>query len=580
MIEPRGVSPRLRVLAGRTGGADAPAGRPRAWPWALPVLVLLVPLLLWPLATILWRGLAPEGVPDAAAIGDVLGDGYYWERLVFTAAQAVASTAIALAVGLPAAYVFAHIRFPGRAVARALVTVPFVLPTLVVALAFQQLAGPDGLLNDALAWFGLGPVEAVGTIWAILAAHVFYNVSIVIRLVAGVWANLDPRTEEAARLLGAGRWATLREVTLPALAPAIASAAALVFVFAFTSFGVVLVLGGPGLDTLEVVIYRLAIRLVELPAAAVLSTVQIAATVAVLGAYSMLQRRTARPLTQRSERARPLRETSWPERALALGVAAVLGLLIIAPLAALVHGALTVGASGDTLGGVTAANFTRAFEDSGRLSFVEPVNAMRWSVTFAGGAALLAVVLGTLAATAITRSRGRLAALADGLLMAPLAIPAVVLGFGFLITFNRGVADLRGSPWLIVIAHALIAYPFVLRAALAVLRTLDPRLPEAARVLGASPLAAWRYVELPLAWRALLVGAGFAFVISLGEFGATAVLQRREFATLPVAIYSSLGRPGVANLGQALAMATILMAVTAAALLLIERVRYRDIGEF
>ena len=221
MIEPRGVSPRTsdprgvtppsRGSAGPAGSADAPAGRPRAWPWALPVLVLLVPLLLWPLATILWRGLAPQGVPDAAAIADVLGDGYYWERLVFTTAQAAASTGAALLVGLPAAYVFAHIRFPGRAVARALVTVPFVLPTLVVALAFQQLAGPDGLLNDALAWFGLGPVEVVGTIWAILAAHVFYNVSIVIRLVAGVWANLDPRTEEAARLLGAGRWATLRE---------------------------------------------------------------------------------------------------------------------------------------------------------------------------------------------------------------------------------------------------------------------------------------------------------------------------------------------------------------------------------
>ena len=566
--------------AGRGSGTDAPAGGPRAWPWALPVLVLLVPLLLWPLGTILWRGFAPEGVPDASAIGDILGDGYYWERLVFTTAQAAASTAFALAVGLPAAYVFAHIRFPGRAVARALVTVPFVLPTLVVALAFQQLAGPDGLLNDALARLGLGPIEVVGTIWAILAAHVFYNVSIVIRLVAGVWANLDPRTEEAARLLGAGRWATLREVTLPALAPAIASAAALVFVFSFTSFGVVLVLGGPGLDTLEVVIYRLAIRLVELPAAAVLSTVQIAATVAVLGGYSLLQRRTARPLTRRSERSRPLRETSWTERGLALGVAAVLGLLILAPLAALVHGAFTVGASGDALGGVTTANFARSFEDSGRLSFVEPVNAMRWSLTFAAGAALLAFVLGTLAATAIARSRGRLAALADGLLMAPLAVPAVVLGFGFLITFNSGVFDLRGSPWLIVIAHALIAYPFVLRAALAVLRTLDPRLSEAARVLGASPLAAWRYVELPLAWRALLVGAGFAFVISLGEFGATAVLQRREFATLPVAIYSSLGRPGEANLGQALAMATILMVVTAAALLLIERVRYRDIGEF
>ena len=262
----------LRLGRGAPGG-----GAGRAWPWALPVVVLLGPLLLWPLGSILWRGLAPEGALYGAAIGDVLGDRYYWERLVFTTAQALASTALAVAIGLPAAYVFAHIRFPGRAVARALVTVPFVLPTLVVALAFQQLVGPD----------------AVGTIWVILAAHVFYNVAIVIRLVAGVWANLDPRAEEAARLLGADRWATLRAVTLPALAPAIASAAALVFVFSFTSFGVVLVLGGPDLDTLEVVIYRLAIRLVELPAAAVLSIVQITATVVVLGGYSLLQRRAA-----------------------------------------------------------------------------------------------------------------------------------------------------------------------------------------------------------------------------------------------------------------------------------------------
>ena len=164
--------------------------------------------------------------------------------------------------------------------------------------------------------------------------------------------------------------------------------------------------------------------------------------------------------------------------------------------------------------------------------------------------------------------------------MLPLLVPAVVLGFGFLITFNERWYDLRGSPWLIVIAHALIAYPFVVRAVLAVLRTLDPRLPEAARVLGASPLAVWRHVELPLAWRALIVGATFAFVVSLGEFGATAVLQRREFATLPVAIFTALGRPGAANLGQALAMATMLMAVTAVSLLLLERVRYRDVGEF
>ena len=564
------------TVSGIAGRLRARGRAPGGWALALPVLLLLAPFLLWPLGAVLWRSFAPEGDLSGTAFADVLGDRFYWERLVFTTAQAVASTALALAIGLPAAYVFAHLRFPGRALARALVTIPFVLPTLVVALAFQQLVGPEGWLNDLLGLGGLGPIDALGAIWLILFAHVFYNVSIVIRLVSGVWANLDPRAEEAARLLGAGRLATLRAVTLPALGPAIASAAALVFVFSFTSFGVVLVLGGPGLDTLEVVIFRLAIRLVDLPAAAVLSLVQIATTVAVLSGYAIVQRRSARPLARRSERARPWGETAPAGRALALAVGLVLALLILAPLAALVYGAFTLGASD----GVTAANFGRLFEDTGRISFVEPLSAIRWSITFALAAAALAVVVGTLAATAIARSRGHIAGFADALLMTPLAVPAVVLGFGFLITFNKGVYDLRGSPWLIVIAHALIAYPFVVRSVLAVLRTLDPRLPEAARVLGASPFGAWRYVELPLAWRALVVGAGFAFVISLGEFGATAVLQRREFATLPVAIFTALGRPGDANLGQALAMATVLMALTAASLLLIERLRYRDIGEF
>ena len=553
-----------------------PGARGGGWRWGLPALALVAPFLLWPLGAMLWRGLSPESALSASVIAEVAGDRFYWERLGFTAGQATLSTALALLVGLPAAYVFALIRFPGRGFFRALVTTPFVLPTIVVALAFKQLLGPEGWPNDLLAVFGLGPVRAVGTLWAILAAHVFYNVSIVIRLVSGVWANLDPRTEEAARLLGAGRVATFRRVTLPALLPAVLSAAALVFTFTFTSFGVVLILGGPGLDTLEVSIYRLATRLVQLPQAAILSFMQLATTLAALTLYSVFQRRRTAVFTLRPDRARPLRRTSAAERALLALVAAGLGVLIVAPLGALVHGALTVGADG----GVTGANFSRLFEESGRVSFIEPLSAVRWSLSFAAGATVVAVVVGTAAATAIARSRGRLGPLADGALMLPLAVPAVVLGFGYLTTFNRDPYDLRGSPWLVLAAHALIAYPFVLRAVLAVMRSLDPQLPEAARTLGASPWRVWRHVELPISARAMLVGAVFAFAVSLGEFGATLLLRRREFATMPVAIFEALGRAGEANLGRALAMATILLVVTTASFLAIERFRYREVAEF
>lgn len=547
-------------------------------PWALPALLLLAPFLLWPLGAMVWRAVTPEGSFSLEPLGDVVGDGYYWERLAFTAAQATASTALAVAIGLPAAYVFARLRFPLQGLLLALLTVPFVLPTLVVAIAFQQLVGPDGWLNDLLEAAGLDPVRPLGTIWIILAAHVFYNVSVVIRLVSAVWRNLDPRTEEAARLLGAGAWGAFRAVTLPALTPAILSAAALVFTFTFTSFGVVLVLGAGNadLDTLEVVVYRLATRLVELPAAALVSLIQIVATIVALTLYSAFQRGATRSLTLRGERTTRLRQAGWAQRALAFLVMVVLLVFVVAPMAALVHGALTVGASG----AVTFDNFTTLFDDTGRQSFIPPLDAVRWSLTFAAGSAALATVVGVASARVIAYSRGALGSLADGLLMLPLTVPAVVLGFGYLVTFNRDPYDLRGSLWLVFAAHALVAYPFVLRSVLSTLRAMDPRVPEAARMLGASSWTVWWGVEFPILLRPMLAGALFAFAVSLGEFGATVLLQRREFATLPIAIFDALGRPGASNLGHALALSTLLMLVTAAAFLLIERLRYRDATGF
>ncbi|MGE0135408.1 MAG: ABC transporter permease [Dehalococcoidia bacterium] len=552
--------------------------RRTTWPWVLPALLLVGPFLAWPLGAMVWRAVTPDGAFALQPLGDVLGDRYYWERLAFTAGQAAASTAIALAVGIPAAYVFARLRFPLQGLLLALLTVPFVLPTLVVAIAFQRLAGPDGWLNELLEAAGLEPVRPLGTIWILLAAHVFYNVAVVIRLVSVVWRNLDPRTEEAARLLGAGPWSAFRAVTLPALTPAILSAAALVFTFTFTSFGVVLVLGAgnPDLDTLEVVVYRLATRLVELPAAALVSVIQVAASVAALTLYSVFQRGATRSLGLRGDHATRLRRAGGGQVLFALPVLVLLIAFIVTPMAALVHGALTVGAT-DT---VTLENFTTLFDDTGRQSFIPPLDAMRWSLTFAAGSAAIATVVGLASARVIAYSRGAVGAVADALLMLPLTVPAVVLGFGYLVTFNREPYDLRGSLWLVFAAHALVAYPFVLRSALSTLRALDPRVPEAARMLGASAWTVWWRVEFPILRRPLLAGALFAFAVSLGEFGATVLLQRQEFATLPIAIFDALGRPGEANLGHALALSTILMAVTAAAFLLIERLRYRDATGF
>ena len=214
--------------------------------------------------------------------------------LWFTIWQASLSTLLTLLVGLPGAYLLARFEFRGKSLLQAITGVPFILPTLVVAAAFNALLGPRGWLNlflmEAL---GLAqpPIQFVNTFGAILAAHVFYNTTIVLRMVGGFWSHLDPRLGQAAKVLGADRWRTLYHVTTPLLLPAVAAAALLVFIFNFTSFGVILVLGGPRFATLEVEIYYQTISLFNLPLAAVLSILQLACTLALTLLYTRLAAR-------------------------------------------------------------------------------------------------------------------------------------------------------------------------------------------------------------------------------------------------------------------------------------------------
>ena len=157
--------------------------------------------------------------------------------------------------------------------------------------------------------------------------------------------------------------------------------------------------------------------------------------------------------------------------------------------------------------------------------------------------------------------------------MLPLGTSAVIVGFGFLVALGHLPIDLRVSPLLIPIAHALVALPFVVRATVPVLRSIDRRLREAARVLGASPARVWREIDLPIVSRAALVGAGFAFAVSLGEFGATLFIVRPDTPTMPIAIFRLLSQPGALAFGQAMAMATLLMFVTGASVLAFDRLR-------
>ncbi|MFD3512225.1 ABC transporter permease [Streptomyces sp. NPDC058657] len=517
----------------------------------------------WPVVAIVGRGLKVGDSWQLGRIGEVLGDSDILGVLWFTTWQALASTALTLLLALPAAYAFARLDFPGKQLLRAVVTVPFVLPTVVVGTAFLAVLGRGGLLDE------LWGVRLDTTVWAILLAHVFFNYAVVVRTVGGLWSQLDPRQEEAARVLGAGRFTAWRRVTLPALGPAVAAAALMVFLFTFTSFGVVQILGGPAYSTLEVEVYRQTAQLLDLPTAAVLTLVQFAAVGAVLAvhAWTVRRRESALKLIDPAQTSR--RPRGFGQWALLGGVLLTVLVLILLPLGVLVERSL------DGPGGYGFRYYQslRSADGSGGAFLVPPLEAVGNSLQYAVVATGIALVVGGLAAAALTRRAGRLVRGFDALLMLPLGVSAVTVGFGFLITLNRPPLDLRTSWILVPLAQALVGVPFVVRTMLPVLRAVDGRLREAAAVLGASPLRAWREVDLPLVRRAVLVAAGFAFAVSLGEFGATVFIARPDSPTLPVAVARLLGRAGDLNYGQAMALSTILMVVCALSLLVLERLR-------
>jgi thiamine transport system permease protein len=503
----------------------------------------------WPLGTLLARVLQPSSVSDtlgAPGIGRVL-----W----FTAWQAAASTVLTLLLGFTPAYVLARYRFPGRRAALAMVTVPFMLPTVVVGAAFLALL-PDSLHDTAA---------------AVIVAHVFFNVAVMVRLVGAMWSVLPADLTAAARTLGAGPAQVLRHVVLPLLRPALWAAASVVFLFTFTSFGVVKLLGGSAHATLEVEIARRATTLGDVDGAAVLSVLQLLVLGAVVWWSARWQRRAAVAFRGGVASRRPRSRT---ERRWVPAVVIATAVLMATPIVAMVARSFRLGGTWSlTAWRTLGANEVRPGISLG----VDPLASLAVSLRYAAVATLISVTLGGLASLAITAAR-RHGRLLDVGLMLPLGTSAVTIGLGMLITFDTAPVDWRAEWWLVPLGHALVATPFVVRSVVPVLRAIPPDQRAAATTLGASPLRAWYQVEVRRAWRPLAAGAGFAAAISLGEFGATTFLTRAGRDSMPIAIDRLLARTGEVPRAQGFALAAVLFVVTAVVIVVADRGEVLDAG--
>jgi thiamine transport system permease protein len=501
-------------------------------------LTFLGYLFVYPLVRILWIGLRWD---SGRTLLESLTSPVVTSAAWFTLWQAAASTALTLLVGIPAAWAVTRVSPRAARWFLSLSIIPFTLPTVVVGVAFLQLLGPAGPFN----------IDLRRSVPAILIAHVFYNAPLVVRIVATRWLQMGDDLEQAAGSLGASRAKSFVTITLPRLAPSLSAAASLVFLLTFTAFGTVLILGGLHYRTLEVEIWRNATQALDLKTAAILALLQLVG-VALLLSWNA---RTGRKFGAVGGIATATYRPTVAAKIILVVVSA--GLLL--PLASL------IGASIRGPDGWSLQPFVSLLD--GSVLGINGTTAVATSLAYAIAATIIALVIGTIASSIIA-GRGSGAKTFDTVLMLPLGTSAVTIGLGFLVALDWPV-DLRGTQLLVPLAHALVAIPFVTQTMTPVLRSINPALREAARSLGASPRDVFRTVDWPILRRALKVGSGFAFVISLGEFGATSFIARPATPTMPLLIYRALGRPGTASV--AAAGSVLLLVVTATILITLER---------
>ena len=509
-----------------------------AWLSALAVGALPLVFLLAMVLAPLWR-LGIEALAEAQPgnLSAMAGDAYLRWRIGWTVLQAALTCVAALLLGLPVAWVLARLEFPGRALVLRLLMLPFVVPTLVAALGVLALWGPQGLLAR---WWGL---DLQDTPWLLLYGNLFFNLCLVVRAATEALGQVSAARVAAARTLGATPWRAFWRVEWPAILPWLASALCLVFLYAFSGFGLALILGGQRFGTIEVEIYTLVAHELKLAQAGVLALAMLLLTGVVALLYAGVERRLATPgRADGMPRQAPRGALAWTAVVAAMGVLLVFCVL---PLAAIVARALQAGANAWAV-----------------LGEPDTLLALWNTVRFTACAVLLATLLGVSHALAARRSIWLRAAA-----FLPFVVSPVTVAFGLLLLYPAWSASLP----LLVAAYALLAYPFVANALGAALDSLPPSLAQVARTLGASPVRVFWRITLPMVMPALRRGMAFAAATALGEFAVTLFLSRPEWATLTTLIYQRLGRPGTSNRDEALVLASLLMLLAWMVFLLLDQ---------
>ena len=503
--------------------------------------------------------------------------------LAFTFLQAFLSTLICIIIGIPAGYFFAKYDFRGKKLIVNLLTVPFVLPPIVVLLGFIVTYGQAGWVN--ILWKGLtgsenSLISIFGTFQGILLAHVFYNLSVIIRMTIPAWQSIDFEQVEVSRTLGVNRWKILWKIIFPQIRNYIISAALLVFIYTFNSFAIVLFLGEVRFQTLEVRIFKLMKASLNFPEGASLAILQLILNTIVIVFYLIFDRKT-RQMAIGREKGLPEKKlffskTDWKQNGITLGSTVfilLIGLFTFAPILAVIIISFKPYYSGISpfygYQQLLSTEYMPLLNNS-------PLRMLLNTLLFALITTIITIVL-SLLIVFVLRNRyqslkkyksSKLEGLVSYMIILPMATSSITLAMGLFLSFNSSSLYQNSVWFFIILTHVLISLPFTTRSILAAYNRIDVELLNVASTLGASRFRVFRKIEFPMILRGLIVGAIFSFAISLGEFGATNFLVRGEYGTLSIGISKLLLTQ---TLQLPATMASILIIITVLCFIIIQR---------
>lgn len=533
------------------------------------------------LSTVSEAFLTPDGGFTLGNIFEVFLNPIYREGLVNAFLIAAATIVVCLLISLPLAVINDRFEFPGKRLVSSLILVPMILPPFVGAIGVKQILGTEGALNALLVNLGmmdeLAPYDWLGAsrFSGVVLMNALHLYPILYLNIVAAFANLDPAMEEAAQNLGANWWSRFKRITLPLTLPGIFAGGTVVFIWSFTELGVPLIFDFTRVTSVQIFDGIKDINGNPFPFALVVVMLIFSGIFFMvgrrwfgkshtLGSFKTTRARTAKTLPA---------PWAW---ACTLLFSVTIGVAVIPHI-----GVALLSVAGDWYRTVLPESFTLEHYQSA-LSNELVVPSIKNSLGYASIATLIDIVLGVAIAYVVVRTNVRGRKMLDTLSMLPLAVPGLVLAFGYLAMTREGAwfSFLRydGNPTLIlIIAYATRRLPYVVRSAAAGFQQTSVELEEAAQSLGVSPTRAIRKITLPLITANLIAGGLLAFSFAMLEVSDSLILaQQAEFYPITMAIYQLFGALGNGHfLASALgvwAMVFLTITITGASIILGRRV--------